>query len=103
MIEVQMHLIEIFLPATQKPEIGREVEALGQLFTDRFGGMTAFVRSPGQGMWANGGAIERDSVVVLEIMAEELDRAWWRELRLGLQHRLNQEEIVVRTHVIEQL
>ena len=68
-----MHLIEILLPVTQSSDVRREVESLGKLFTDKFGGLTAFVRSPGEGMWADKGAVERDDVVVLEVMTQELD------------------------------
>ncbi|MBK8840854.1 MAG: hypothetical protein IPO30_19890 [Hyphomonadaceae bacterium] len=98
-----MHLIEILLPVTQSSDVRREVESLGKLFTDKFGGLTAFVRSPGEGMWADKGAVERDDVVVLEVMTQELDREWWREVRIGLQDRLNQKEIIVRAHVIDKL
>ena len=98
-----MHLIEILLPVTQSSDVRREVESLGKLFTDKFGGLTAFVRSPGEGMWADKGAVERDDVVVLEVMTQELDREWWREVRIGLQDRLNQKEIIVRGHVIDKL
>lgn len=98
-----MQLVEILLPVTEGEGVRREVEALGKLFTDKFGGLTAFVRSPGEGVWDDAGAVHCDDVVVLEVMTEELDRNWWRELRLGLEDRLHQKEIVMRTHAVEML
>jgi hypothetical protein len=38
--------------------------------TDKFGGATSFLRAPGQGIWQSGGTTEKDSIVVVEVMAE---------------------------------
>jgi hypothetical protein len=42
----------------------------------RFGGVTAFRRAPGEGVWAEGGEVSRDLVVVFEVMADALEREW---------------------------
>ena len=42
--------------------------------TDRFGGATSFVRAPGQVLWRSDGAVERDNIAVIQVMAQELDR-----------------------------
>ena len=57
------------------------LKEVAQLLTERFGGVTSFSRSPGEGRWKNRGATEHDDIVVIEVMAEELDRAWWSQLR----------------------
>jgi hypothetical protein len=44
----------------------------------------------------DGGRTSRDEVVVLEVMVPDLDGAWWRAYREGLEARLRQEEVVVR-------
>jgi hypothetical protein len=36
-------------------------------------------------------------------MAEELDRAWWREYRTVLERRFRQEKIVARATEFEEL
>jgi hypothetical protein len=98
-----MHLVEILLPVVEPGKLGRELETLRQQLTEKFGGLTAFVRSPGEGMWVDEGGTERDDVIVLEVMTDMLDRSWWADLRLSLQDRLNQKEIVIRTHVVDKL
>ena len=72
--------------------------------TDRFGGATAYTRAPAEGTWEDAdGRIRHDDVVVLEVMVEALDRAWWSAYRSGLAARFRQEEIVARALHIEQL
>ena len=71
--------------------------------TDRFGGVTSFMRSSGEGLWQNGGEKERDSVAVIEVMAAEVDTAYWRSLRERLERELMQNEIVIRAQVIQLL
>ena len=55
------------------------------------------VRAPASGLWRDDeGNVRRDDVVVLEVMAESLDEAWWRDYRRELEQRFAQDEIVVR-------
>jgi hypothetical protein len=71
--------------------------------TAKFGGATSFVRSPGQGLWRDGGKTERDSIAVVEVMAEELAEEYWRLLRERLERDLLQDEIVIRAQQIIRL
>ena len=71
--------------------------------TDKFGGLTAFTRAPAEGLWEDGGETQRDDVVVLEVMAEALDRAWWGGYRRELETRFGQDVIVVRAQGYETL
>jgi hypothetical protein len=41
-----------------------------------------------EGLWQNGGEKERDSIAVIEVMADEFDRAYWRSLRERLEREL---------------
>ncbi|HEX7315956.1 MAG TPA: hypothetical protein VF297_18715 [Pyrinomonadaceae bacterium] len=68
-----------------------------------FGGVTTFRRAPGEGVWREGGGESRDRVVVFEVMAESLDRAWWREYRGELERRFRQEKVVARATKFEEL
>jgi hypothetical protein len=46
---------------------------------DKFSGVTAYVRSPGKGLWtAPDGHTEADDVVMVEVVTETFDRGWWR-------------------------
>jgi hypothetical protein len=100
-------LIEFFLPTfdndgTQFPK--GEFDRIRQELTERFGGVTAFMRAPAMGLWANeAGQVRRDELVSFEVMAETLDRDWWRNYRDQLKHRFRQDEIVMRASPFEQL
>lgn len=102
-----MHLIQLLLPLYDNSNVRFPREAFDHVrreLTDRFGGITAFLRSPGQGFWRESeGAVNRDDVVIFEVMAEELDRHWWAEYREELEERFRQIELVVRASAIERL
>ena len=70
---------------------------------ERFGGLTAYTRAPAEGLWASGGQVKRDDIVVLEVMIERLDRQWWRAYREELERRFRQDQIVVRANTYEPL
>ncbi|HJW24982.1 MAG TPA: hypothetical protein VJ576_08785 [Rhodocyclaceae bacterium] len=96
-----MHLIQILIPVFDneghrfhRDKFERERERL----TERFGGLTAFVQSPALGLWkdAQRGATARDEMILIEVMVEAVDRAWWSAYRRELEDIFRQEEIVVR-------
>jgi hypothetical protein len=63
----------------------------------RFGGLTAYMRSPAAGAWTSpGGHVEEDSVVMIEVIAETFDVVWWREYAEKLKERFAQESLHVR-------
>jgi hypothetical protein len=101
-----MFLIDSLLPL--KDERGEPFPAefydrLAQHLTERFGGVTSFARSPGEGRWKSRGATEHDEIVVIEVMAEEVERAWWSQLRRDLMRDFRQEDIVIRSQAFERL
>ena len=102
-----MHLIEILLPLADnegKPFAAGLHSAVRDELAEHFGGVTAFTRSPAEGLWKEGdGEPDRDDIVILEVMADWLDRGWWRDYRAQLEARFRQEEIVVRAREIELL
>ena len=101
-----MHLVEILLPLADNDgaPFGRALFAeVREELVGRFGGLTAFSRSPAEGVWDEGGERSRDEVVVLQVMAEALDREWWREYRTTLERRFRQDEVVIRASEVERL
>lgn len=101
-----MHAVEIFLPLRDNNgrAFGRELYAcVRRELMDRFGGLTAFSRSPAQGLWEDGGAVSKDEIVILEVMTAELDRSWWSGYRQELERRFEQEAIVIRASRIDLL
>ena len=100
-----VHLIEILLPLTDnsgEPFPAELQAAVRDELAEHFGGVTAFTRSPAEGLWKEGGgAPDRDDIVILEVMADWLDRGWWRGYRAELERRFRQDEIVVRARAVE--
>lgn len=66
---------------------------------ERFGGLTAFVQSPALGVWKDeqSGVTTRDDMILIEVMTETFDRAWWSTYRKELEQVFRQDEILMRT------
>jgi hypothetical protein len=102
-----MHLVEFLLPTFDNegrrfPKDG--FDRVRQELIERFGGVTAFLRSPATGLWADeGGQVRRDDLAIFEVMVDTLDRAWWRQYREQLERRFRQKEVVMRATEVERL
>lgn len=100
------HLVQILLPKSRGDgaSVAREwfKVFLGEL-SERFGGVTSFLRSPGEGLWEDGNTTERDDVVVVEVMTEDFEETYWTVLKERLEDELAQEEIVIRASHIRLL
>ncbi|MGV2103960.1 hypothetical protein [Rhizobium sp. 21-4511-3d] len=96
------YLVEILLPVTG--DDGRTVlERARNELTEEFGGVTMHLNAPAEGLWENDGDVDRDRIVVVEVMTDELDRQWWAAFRRELEARLDQDEIVIRAAQVERL
>ncbi|HEX3666810.1 MAG TPA: hypothetical protein VHU23_16415 [Rhizomicrobium sp.] len=71
--------------------------------SNRFGGWTAYNRTPAEGIWQSAMGQENDQVIMVEVMVDDLDCKWWRLFRERLEKALGQEELVVRAEIIERL
>jgi hypothetical protein len=103
-----MHLVQILLPLFDnagQPFLPEAYRGVSEELTRRFGGLTAFTRAPAEGTWKPEGGTDasHDEIVVFEVMAESLDRGWWRDYRAGLEQRFRQDAIVIRAQPIELL
>ena len=102
-----MHLVQILLPLFDnagKAFPADQYRAVTRVLTERFGGVTAYLRAPAEGHWQDDGERERhDEIVVLDTMVETLDRAWWSAYRQQLETAFRQDEIVLRAMPIEKL
>jgi hypothetical protein len=79
-------------------------EKVKDVLLDRFGGLTAYTRSPAEGFWApTPGQKWRDDVFIVEVIAENLDRQWWRSFKAELEVALRQEQLVVRALPMDDL
>ena len=102
-----MHLVQVLVPVYDnkgQPFPGAEFGKIRRELTDRFGGVTAYTRAPAEGTWEDEqGRVHHDDVVVVEVMVETLDRAWWSGYREELAARFRQVELVVRATQMESL
>jgi hypothetical protein len=102
-----VHLVQLLLPLYDN--VGQQMPhqyfaAVREELTERFGGLTAYVRSPAEGTWKEaGGAVDRDDVIMCEVMVEELDREWWSSYRRRLESRFRQRELLMRAFPVERL
>jgi len=99
-----MVLIQLLLPAT--PSAGTNATALlaetRRELADKFSGVTAYLRTPGKGLWtAPDGHTEADDVVMVEVVTETFDRGWWRSYAATLARRFHQTTIHVRALPVE--
>lgn len=102
-----MHLVTILLPLARNDGSPQPRALFGQLrgeLVQQFGGATFFSRAPAEGLWEEeDGAVARDSIVLVEVLVEQLDRAYWNALRERLEQEFAQDEIVIRAAAVERL
>ena len=71
---------------------------------DAFGGVTAYQRTPAEGVWTSPqGSRERDDVIMVEVVALRFDRRWWRDYAGQLADLFQQSAIHVRALQVEVL
>ena len=101
-----MVLIQLLLPmsgAARADGLAPLAETRREL-TERFNGLTAYLRSPAKGLWtAPDGHTEQDDVVMVEVVTDTFDRAWWRAYAGTLAERFRQESIHLRALPVELL
>jgi hypothetical protein len=102
-----MFIIEVLLPVYDnagRPFAHDYFHRVRTELTERFGGVTAFIRSPALGLWRDErGDVQQDEIAIFEVMTEALDHAWWSAYRRELERRFAQREIVIRATPIERL
>lgn len=102
-----MYLIQLLLPASSNEPCdaaGDPVAETRRELVEAFGGLTAYLRTPAQGVWTSpAGGREHDDMVMVEVVAPRFDRAWWREYTGRLARRFAQEAIHVRALQVEVL
>ena len=103
-----MYLIQILLPLKDnqgKPIAQRHYVDLARELSERFGGLTAYVQAPADGLWKKkrGAKTSHDQVVIYEVMAKRLDRRWWKQQRMALEKTFRQQDILIRATTITRL
>lgn len=94
-----MYVVEILLPlktgrgAPIPPDV---IEGIVAGLADRFGGATAFTRAPAEGLWKQDDDVERDQIVIVEVMVADVDERWWNDYRRRLEIEFEQDEVLIR-------
>lgn len=55
------------------------------------------------GLWKSGAEVERDQVIMVEVVVDVFDRDWWVRYRELLEDRFGQEEVHARALAIERI
>ena len=101
------HLIQILLPihaGDGSPFASEMFARVRAELTEQFGGVTAYSRSPATGLWKRPDeAIERDQVIMVEVVVDQFDRDWWIAYREQLEKRFGQEEVLTRALAMERI
>jgi hypothetical protein len=102
------HLVQILLPMQTRdgaPVAAEQFAKVRTELTERFGGVTAYARSPATGLWKrdDDDQVEHDQVIMVEVVVDVLDRDWWARYREQLEARFGQEEVHARAIAIEQI
>lgn len=101
------HLVQLLLPVVDndgQPYDPGHFGAVRRELTDKFGGVTAYSRAPATGLWKRDDrTIERDDVMMVEVVVDSIDREWWRAYRAGLERRFRQDAILMRAFAIDVL
>jgi hypothetical protein len=107
MLRACVHLVQLLLPLADPDGhrfAARDYVELARKLTARFGGVTAYARAPASGLWDHPrGGHTRDELIVMEVMVESLDAAWWATYRLSLEGKFRHDELVVRAWPLQQL
>jgi hypothetical protein len=48
-------------------------------------------------------ATERDTLVLLDVMIDDIDVGWWRELRERVEAEFKQDEVVIRSVAMQRI
>ena len=104
MVLIQLLLPTTFPNGTASQEASAALAATRRELAEKFDGLTAYLRSPAIGVWtAPDGHAEHDDVVMVEVVTDRFDRAWWQTYAGTLAARFKQEVIHVRAMPIELL
>jgi hypothetical protein len=101
-----MYLIQLLLPLydnEKRPFEQQLLDGVRAELIEKFGGLTAYRRSPAEGIWKDGGETSRDAIIIMEVMTDRLDKNWWKRYRANLEKRFRQEELVIRSTEMEKL
>ena len=96
------YLVQILLPVYDNKGQRLANEPYNEVRTKpakMFGGLTAYTRTPAEGLWQSGTTVTRDDIIVVEVIADPLDRAWVA-YRGDLERLFGQDQNIVRAEAL---
>ena len=99
-----MFLIQLLLPVNTTIDAVAELNLTQDELRSRFGGITAYLQTPAKGQWtAPSGSSATDWMILMEIVAKDFDRTWWRGYAAALKERFRQDVVHIRALQVEVL
>jgi len=100
-----MHLVQIFLPKPISENTASidEHAKVREILICEFDGLTEYDKAPASGYWKKDSAtkVMRDQMIIYEVQCEEVDSIWWHDFRLKLEEDFHQEEVLIRSQLIQ--
>ena len=100
-----MRMIQIFLPVRDnkgKPFPKGQYTGIRKTLTKEFGGLTAYTRAPAEGVWKDEQCdMQPDEMVIVEVLAAELDKKWWKNYKKELEQTFAQDAIIIRVQKVK--
>lgn len=104
------YLVQLLLPlfdGTGAPVAKASFDEVRETLLARFDGLTAYSQAPAHGLWKDEGRSTdepvKDTIVVYEVMVDDLDTRWWSAYREQLAEMFGQKELVARAQAIRLL
>ena len=101
-----MYLLELLLPLTDNTNQAFEPEyfvRVQQQLTEKFGGLTAFTRTPAEGLWKpdKSSKTHQDDIVIFEVLSPGFNKTWWLQYKEELKSIFRQQDIIIRVTKVE--
>ena len=100
------YLVQLLLPLRDNHGVAHDpalFKEVASSLTERFGGITAYTRSPAEGLWQSDGDTHHDDVVAVEVMVDDLDERWWGAFRRHLEIVFRQRQLLVLAQQVRRL
>lgn len=98
-------LFQILLPLFNRDGEPIAVEYYKDLraeLTQHFGGLTTYSRAPATGVWKDpNDDLAVDKIIVYEVISDERNLKYWKNLKNALEKKFDQDEILIRCLNIE--
>ena len=101
-----MYLIQILLPLYDNNKQALEKSLFDKVRDDLknvFGGITLYRNSPAEGAWSDETETDYDELITAEVIADNLDHAWWQQFKYEMEQTFKQKELMIRCIKFERL